>query len=105
MACDRFRLRLVDDAAPEQVSDVRAKGVDLLPIGVQGEGVVLSVGDPEITVEPSLELGGLLFQALGEFVVFPDLAREPRGADLGVVGVALELAGCPRETREPPVPV
>ena len=44
-------LRLVDDAAPEQVAVVRGQGVDLLALVVHGEREVLAVLDPEVAVE------------------------------------------------------
>src|SRR6266536_3779886 len=105
MARDRLRLRLVDDAAPEQVSDVRAERIDLLAVAIQRQSEVLAVRDPEISVEASLELSSLLLELRRELWVLPDLAREPRGAPLGVVGVTLELARRPREPRQTTVSV
>src|SRR5262249_50992815 len=98
MVCDRLRLRLVDDAAPEQVADVRAEHVDLLSLAVESQSEVLAVRDPEIPVEAALEVGRLLLELGGELRVLPDLPGKPRSADLGVVRVPLELA---RRTREP----
>src|SRR4029453_11030640 len=105
MARDRLRLRLFDDAAPKQVADVRAERVDLLAVAVQRQSEVLALGDPEISVEAALELSSLLLELRRELWVLPDLARKPRGADLGVVCVPLELARRPREARQTVVPV
>ena len=71
------------------------------PSGVQREREVLAVRDPEVAVEPPLEVGRLLLQPVGERRVVPDLARQPGAAHLGVVGVALQLAGGAREAGQP----
>ena len=105
MACDRFRLRLVDDAAPQQVAVVRGQRVDLAAVGVEREREVLAVLDPEVAVEAALEVGRLALEPVGERRVLPDLAGEARAADLRVVGVALQLAGRPGEPRQPAVAV
>src|SRR5207247_3953413 len=57
---DRLRLRLVDDAAPEQLAVVRGERVHLLALVVERERVVLTVLDPEVAVEPALEVGRLI---------------------------------------------
>ena len=105
MPYDRLRLRLVDDAAPEQVAVVRGERVDLLALRVESQREVLVVLDPEIAVEAALELRGLLLELVGERRVLPHLARQPRAAHLRVVGVALELAGRAREAGKPAVAV
>src|SRR5262249_14390226 len=46
VARDRLRLRLVDDAAPEQMADVRAQRIDLLPVGIEREREVFVLADP-----------------------------------------------------------
>ena len=97
VAGDGLRLRLVDDAAPEQVAVVRREAVDLAPLLVQREREVLAVLDPEVAVEAALEVGGILLERVGELRVLPDLAREAGAAHLRVVRIALELA---RRTRE-----
>ena len=101
----RLGLVLVDDAAPQQVADVRSERVDLGAVGVEGEREVLAVFDPEVAVEAALQVGGLLFEPLGVGRVLPDLARQAGAAHLGVVGVALQLAGRPREPRQAAVAV
>ena len=100
MSRDRLRLRLVDDAAPEQVPVVRRERVDLAAVLVEREREVLAVLDPEVAVEASLQIGRVGRQAIGERRVLPDLARQPRAAQLRVVGVALQLARRAREARE-----
>ena len=75
---DGLRLRLVDDAAPEQVAVVRGQRVDLLALGVEREREVLAVLDPEVAVEAALEVGRLLLELVGEVRVVPD-ARAPAG--------------------------
>ena len=102
---DRLGLRLVDDAAPEQVPVVRGERVDLVPVRVEREREVLAIVDPEVAVEAALEVGGLLLQPVGERRVLPDLAGQPCAAHLGVVGVALQLAGRAREARQPAVAI
>jgi hypothetical protein len=71
------------------VAVVRAQGVDLLALVVQGEREVLAVLDPEVAVEAALEVGRLPLQLVGVGGVLPDLAREACAADLRVVRVAL----------------
>ena len=73
-----------------------------LPVGVEREGEVLAVLDPEVAVEAALEVGGLLLQPVGEARVLPDEPRQPGAAHLRVVGVALQLAGRPREAGSVP---
>ena len=98
-------LRLVDDAAPEQVAVVGGEGVDLAAVGLEGEREVLPVRDPEVAVEAALEVRRLLLELVGERRVVPDLARQPGAAHLGVVGVALQLAGGAREAGQAAVAV
>ena len=82
------------------MSVVRGERVDLRAVGVERDGEVPSLGDPEVAVEAALEIRRLLLQLVRERGVLPDLAREPSSAHLRVVGVALELAGRAREARE-----
>jgi hypothetical protein len=86
---DHRRFGCVDDATPQEVTDIRRERIDLAPVGVQGEGVVAAVREPVVAVEAMLELGCLLLQALRERLVLPDEPREPGTADLGVVRVPL----------------
>ena len=102
---DRLRLRLVDDAAPEQVAVVRGERVDLLSVRVEREGEVLAVLDPEVAVEAPLQVCRLVFELVRERRVLPDLAGEPGAAHLRVVRVALQLAGGAREPGQPSVTV
>ena len=71
----------------------------------ESEREVAAVGDPEVAVEAALEIGRLFLELVGEHRVLPDLAREACAAHLGVVGVALQLAGRAREAWEAAVPV
>jgi hypothetical protein len=73
---DRLGLRLVDDAAPEQVAVVRGERVELHTIAVEREREVLVVRDPEVAVEAALEVGRLPLELVRERGVLPDLARE-----------------------------
>src|SRR4029079_5770685 len=72
--------------------------------GIQGQGEVPPVLDPEVAVEPALEIRRLLLEPLGEHSVLPHQPGEPGAADLGVIGVPLELAGRPRKAGQRPVP-
>ena len=105
LARDGLGLRLVDDAAPQQVAVVRRQRVDLVALGVEREREVLAVLDPEVAVEPPLEVGRLLLELVGERRVLPDGPGQASAAHLRVVGVALELAGRAREAGQPPVAV
>ena len=87
------------------MADIRGQGVDFAAIGIQGEGVVLTVLDPEVAIEAPPEIGRLPFQCVGERFVPPDCAGETRRANLRVVGVALELACSAREAGQTAVAV
>ena len=100
MPGDRPGLGCIDDAAPEQVPVVGRERVHLPPVRVKRDGEVLAVFHPEVPVEPPLEIGGLLLEAIGEGGVLPDLPGQPGTPDLGVVCVALQLAGRPGEARQ-----
>ena len=54
---DRLRLGLVDDAAPEQEAIVRCQRVHLRTVGIEREREVAAIGQPEIVVESTLEVG------------------------------------------------
>src|SRR5215204_2090924 len=60
---DGLSLGLVDDAAPEQMPVVRGKRVDSATVGIQRNREVLAVLDPEVAVEPPLEVGGLALES------------------------------------------
>ena len=102
---DGLRLGRVDDAAPQEVADVRGERVDLGAVRVEGEREVLPLGDPEVAVEAALEVGRLGLELVGVGRVLPDEPGEARAAHLRVVRVALELAGRPREVGQPAVAV
>ena len=70
MAGDGFRLRFVDDPAPQQVAVVRRECVDLFAVLVEREREVLVFGDPEVAVEAALQIRGLLLEVVGERDVF-----------------------------------
>src|SRR5205814_7441518 len=63
---------------------------------VEREDVITELVVPEVAVEPVAKLLRLALLVGGEFVVAPELAGEPSGAQPGVVGVALDFAGCDR---------
>ena len=79
MLCQPLRLRLVDDAAPEEVPDVRCERVDLRTVRVKCEREELTVLDPEVPVEPFFQIGRLLLQLIGERRITPDRTREAGG--------------------------
>ena len=56
MSGDRLRLRLVDDAAPEKMAVVRGQRIDLPTVGVECDGEVLAVLDPEVAIEATLQI-------------------------------------------------
>ena len=96
----------VDDAAPQQVADVRGERVDLAAVGVEGEReVARRSASQKSRLKRRLRSAACGFEPLGVRRVLPDEAGEPGAAHLGVVGVALELAGRPREVRQPAVAV
>ncbi len=84
---------------------IRAQRIHLIAVGVQREREVLVLDDPEVAVEAALEVGRLLLELVGERRILPDLVCEAGAAQLRVVGVALQLAGRPREAGQPAVPV
>jgi hypothetical protein len=102
---DGLRLGLVDDAAPQEMAVVRRERVDLVPLGVEREREVPFVRDPEVTVEPPLEVRRLFLEAIGVRRVVPDEPREAGTSYLRVVGVALQFAGGPGEAGQSPIPV
>ena len=55
--------------------------------------------DPEVLVEATLELCCVALEVVGPGVVVPELARQAGSPHLGVVDVALELAGGARRRR------
>ena len=76
-----------------------------LPSVSSASGEVPAVLDPEVAVEPPLEVGRLPLELVGEGRVLPDAPGQASAAHLRVVGVALDLAGRAREAGQPPVPV
>src|SRR5438093_2023023 len=87
------------------MADVGGKRVYLPAIFVKSQCEVLTVLDPEISVEPALQIGCFSFKSIPEIVVFPNFARQPGAAHFGVVGVSLQLACRARETGDSSVPV
>jgi hypothetical protein len=56
------------------VADVGGQRVDPVGVGAgQGQGVVAAVLEPEVVVEPALEVGGLAFELGGVVGVVPEL--------------------------------
>ena len=84
---------------------LEASASTLLPSASRASAKYSPVVDPEVAVEAALEVGRLLLEPVGEAGVAPDLARQPGAAHLGVVGVALQLAGGAREAGQAPVAV
>src|SRR6266496_168799 len=56
---DSLRLVLIDDAAPEQVSDVRGERINLAPVAIKSKREKRTVFEPEVLVEPALQFGRL----------------------------------------------
>lgn len=65
-------------------------------MAVERESEELAVGDPELIVEPSLELVRLPIKFRSPNGVLPDVSRKARGAPLGVIGLPLQFACRPR---------
>ena len=82
------------------MADVRGERVHRAAFGVERDRERPPVGDPEVAVEAALEVGRLALELDGVGLVLPDLARQPGPAHARVVGVALQLAGRPRESRQ-----
>ena len=93
-----------NDAAPEEVSDVRAERVDLALVAVERERVeAAALLDPERLVETFAQLLGLGLDAGAKLAVTPDVPSQLRHAPLRVVDVALNLAGGDRGLRKRPI--
>ena len=87
---DAFRR---DDAAPEQMADVRAERVDLPLVAVERQRVVAAaLLDPEGLVEAVTQLGCLALEAIGELAVTPYVTRDIDEPSFRVVHVTLHLA-------------
>src|SRR5512133_4233391 len=90
-----------DDAAPEQVADVRAERVDLLLVAVEREHVEAApLLVPERLVEARAELVRLTVQAFPELTLPPALTGKLGQAALRFVDVALNLDGRDRWGRQ-----
>ena len=95
---------LGDDAAPEQVADVRAERVHPALVAIERERVVpAAVGDPEGGVEASGELVGLRLEPRRERLVVPRVAGDLGQPALRVEDVALHLGRRDRRLGEPAV--
>ncbi len=81
------------------------EGVDPAAVGVDRDSEVLTVLDPEITVEPAFQVGGFLLEPVRKGRILPDQPCQPGASHLGVIRVALELASRTREARQVAVPV
>src|SRR5262245_3170199 len=95
-----FYLVIIDDSAPEEVADVGRQRVDPSFLSIEREREILAVWEPEISIESTLELGGLALQPRRQLGILPNLARQARAAHFRVIHVALNLAGRPRKWRE-----
>src|SRR4029079_8192056 len=90
---DRVHALARNDAAPEEVADVRAERVDLPLLAVEREHVVAPAAfGPELLVESAPQFLGVALEPVGERAVAPDLAGHLGRAALGVVDVPLHLA-------------
>src|SRR5207245_8991015 len=89
-----------DDAAPQQVPDVRAERIDAPLLAVERKRVVAAaLVAPERLVEPALELVRLGVEPVSELAVTPHLACQVRDPPLRVVDVPLNLARRARRLR------
>src|SRR5262245_16641922 len=86
-------LVIVDDAAPQEMANVGRERIDPSLLAVEPQGKEAALRDPKVLVKALLQQGGLLLERVRPRCIAPHVAREPGGAQLGVVCVALELAG------------
>src|SRR4029453_14622327 len=96
-------LLVVDDAAPEEVPVVRCQGIDLGSVPAECGRQELAVRDPEIPVEPRLQVSRLTLQFIGKARIIPDRTRQSGTTHLRVVRISLELAGRTRKSGESPI--
>src|SRR5687768_8278595 len=80
------------------MTDVRRKGIDFLPVGIESEREVLAILNPEVSVEASLQICRIAFKLVGKDRILPDEASQARAPKLGVVCVTLELTRRPWKT-------
>src|SRR5947209_10779818 len=92
-------VRRVDNAAPEQMPNVRRDGVDFAAVTVDRERERLAILEPEVAIEARFQLRRLPLEALRERRVVPEGSSQAGGTDLGIVDVALDLARRPRQLR------
>src|SRR5437899_11266336 len=90
----------VGNAGPEQMPDVRRDSVDLASLTVDGERERLAIWKPEVAIEAHLQFCRIALEALGQSRVVPEIARQTRGTELGIVDVTLDLAGRSRQFRQ-----
>src|SRR5204862_1981201 len=103
-AHDRVDALARDDAAPEQLADVRAERVDLLLLPVERERVVpAATVHPEARVEGAAQLLGVVLEPVREGSIAPHLPGHLGRSAFGVVDVTLYLAGRDRPLGERPV--
>ena len=76
---------VVDDAAPEQVADVRRERVDRPLVAVEGKGVITTILKPEVVVERLLDLVRLVLEApCRGSSARHDVVRKPRSVPASV---------------------
>src|SRR5690242_9680801 len=85
------------------MAHIRGERVDLFLVSVQGEREKLSLFDPEIPVEPLLQISSLALEPFFEGRVAPYSPCEPGATHFGVIDVALDFARRPRKFRQTPV--
>src|SRR6059036_1110558 len=94
MISDQASSFVGNDPGPEEMPDVRGQRIDRAFVTVEPDDVeAAALLRPEVLVEACAEQGGLVFEALCEFVAEPEPARELRDAELRVVDVSLDLGG------------
>src|SRR5262249_24599831 len=89
----RRGLVVVDDSAPEEMTDIRGQRIDLSFFSVKCQGKELFFRDPEVLVEFTFELGGFFLQSLGSLRIVPEFPGEAGTATLRVIDIALDFAG------------
>src|SRR5450756_3002775 len=99
MCCDRRGLVHVDDAGPQTVTQVGGQGVDRALVGIERDGEIAAVGQPEGLVEAALERRRLVAPVLGDLDVAV-LVREVRPGQVRRIRVALHLGERDRRLRE-----
>src|SRR6185369_3842061 len=74
------------------MSDVGGEGIDFSLFAVECERKELFLGDPVITIESLLEIGGLPLKPGGCIGITPKITCQPRRPALCVINISLDFA-------------